>query len=271
MKLRERFWLWGHPEGCYNNKYGNPGISRMTPMETCLYLGVRNVFMVPDGDHNGSTVNRRQYNKSFKTLREVGWECFDACENPKVIDRAIEEARDFDNIGCVVMDDFKSAGPDGIPRYKKMPVSVLSEINARLHDNNVRRLDSWMVLYTFQFGLDEKEDAEFRPYMNEFDGVIMWTWKESDVPLIPEKFEIFKKQTPNTRRMVGCYLYNFGEEKQATGAAVKWQLDFYRELILKGEIEGVVMHTNTMADLDYEAYDVACAWMDEHGDEIIPE
>ena len=35
------------------------------------------------------------------------------------------------------------------------------------------------------------------------------------------------------------------------------------------EIEGVVMHTNTMADLDYEAYDVACAWMDEHGDEEI--
>jgi hypothetical protein len=69
--------------------------------------------------------------------------------------------------------------------------------------------------------------------------------------------------------MVGCYLYNFGEHKQATGAAVKWQLDYYRELLLKGEIEGVVLHTNTMADLDYEAYDVACEWMDKHGDEEI--
>ena len=36
---------------------------------------------------------------------------------------------------------------------------------------------------------------------DEFDGVIMWTWCESDVPLIPEKFEFFKKYTPNTRRM----------------------------------------------------------------------
>jgi len=26
-----------------------------------------------------------------------------------------------------------------------------------------------------------------------------------------------------------------------------------------------------MADLDYEAYDAALAWMDEHGDEEIPE
>ena len=47
MKLRDKFWLGGHPEGHYNNEYGNTGISRMTPMEACLYLGVRNTFMVP--------------------------------------------------------------------------------------------------------------------------------------------------------------------------------------------------------------------------------
>ena len=73
MKLRDKFWLWGHPEGRYNNEYGNTGISRMTPMEACLYLGVRNTFMVPVQ----RDVNRRQYNKSFKTLRQVGWEAFD--------------------------------------------------------------------------------------------------------------------------------------------------------------------------------------------------
>ena len=64
MKLRDKFWLWGHPEGCYNNMYGNTGISRMTPMEACLYLGVRNTFMVPDGQHENVKVNNRQYNKS---------------------------------------------------------------------------------------------------------------------------------------------------------------------------------------------------------------
>ena len=265
MKLRDKFWLWGHPEGRYNNEYGNNAVSRMTPMEGCAYLGVNNVFMVPVG----VAVNRRQYNKSFKTLNQVGWECFGACSKPEIIDTIIEEAKDFPNITCAVMDDFKSEGKDGLPRYKKMPVSMLKEINDKLHNNPVRSLDTWMVLYTFQFGLDEKEDAEFQPYMDAFDGIIMWTWKESDVPLIPEKFEIFKKQTPNTRRMVGCYLYNFGEEKQATGEAVVWQLNYYRELLLKGEIEGVVLHTNTMADLDYEAYDACCEWMEKYGDEEI--
>ncbi len=124
MKLRDKFWLWGHPEGRYNYEYGNNRESRMTPMAGCLYLGVRNTFMVP-----------------------VGWEV--------------------------------------------------------------------------------------------------------------------------DRRMFGCYLYNFGERKQATGEAVTWQLDWYREKILAGEAEGVVLHTNTMADLDYEAYDAAIRWMNEHGDEEI--
>lgn len=269
MVLRDKFWLWGHPEGRYNlnaDDFGCPDVSRMTPMEGCLYLGVRNTFMVPVG----VDVNRRQYNKSFTTLRQVGWECFDAGKNPELIQRNIDEARDFSNIGCVVIDDFKIEDPvDGIPRYKRIPLENLQKINEKLHNNDVRRLDSWMVLYCHQFGVNPQEDTEFQPYMDEFDGVIMWNWYESQYKQIPEKWEVFKKLTPVTRRMNGCYLYNFGESRQATGEAVKFQLDFYREKLLEGETEGVVLHTNTMADLDYEAYDVACEWMAKYGDEVL--
>lgn len=262
MLLRDKFWLWGHPEGCYNESYGNNNVSRMTPMEGCLYLGVRNTFMVPVGKN----VNRRQYNKSFKTLNCVGWECFSAAENPDAVEPLIEDAKDFDNIGCVVFDDFVRQ-----KKEKNASIENVRKASERLHNNEVRSLDVWMVLYTEEFGLDAEDDKLFVECVEPFDGVIMWTWKEKDVSLIPDKFEIFKSLTPNKRRMCGCYLYNFGEEKQSTGKAVKWQLDWYREKLLAGEIEGVVLHTNTMADLDYEAYDVACKWMEEHGDEEIGE
>jgi hypothetical protein len=260
MLLRERFWLWGHPEGRYNNEYGNTIISRMTPMEGCLYLGIHNTFMVPVG----IKVNRRQYNKSFKTLKQVGWEVYAAGENPEFIEPFIAEAADFPNISCVVFDDFQRNG-----KYRNIPIENLWKVKKRLHNNEVRALDMWMVLYTREFGIDKAKDEDFKRYIEPFDGIIMWTWEEKDVSLIDEKFEIFKKLTPNNRRMLGCYLYNFGERKQATGKAVKWQLDRYRELIIKGEAEGVVLHTNTMADLDFEAYDVAVEWMEEHGDEIV--
>ena len=268
MKIRDCFWQWGHPEGRYNNNadgYGNMKESRMTPMEGCLYLGIHKTFMVPVG----VPVNRRQYNKSFKTLSDVAWECFGADEHPEKVEQIIEEAREFPNITAAVFDDVygraKKRAEEGTP----VDPAKLWGVHRRLSENNVRKLDMWMVLYTHEFGLNPREDETFRPFLNPFDGIIMWTWKEKDVPLIPEKFEIFKKLTPDNRRMFGCYLYNFGERKEATGTAVKWQLDFYREKLYTREAEGIVFHTNTMADLDYEAYDAALEWMDLHGDEEI--
>ena len=240
----------------------------MTPMECCSYLGISNTFMVPVGIN----VNRRQYNKSFKRLRGVGWDCFGAALDPTKADVLIEDAKDFPNIKCAVFDDFKNKDEKfGGPRYKMFPFENLTNVIDRMHNNEVRRLDTWMVLYTYLFGLDEKADQDFQPYMDAFDGIIMWTWKECDVPLIPEKYEIFKKLTPKNRRMFGLYLYNFGEERKATAEAVKFQLDFYYDKIMKGEAEGIVFHTNTMADLDHEAYEVACAWLDKHGDEEVPD
>lgn len=266
MLLRDKFWLWGHPEGRYNSEWGNDKASRMTPMEGCIYLGVRNTFMVPVEWE----VNHRQYNKSFKTLHNVGWGyCFHSKKYwgfENVIDKIIDNAREFPNNTCVAFDDFKFR-----QRYQTQLHDELRQTIGYLHNNEVRYMNCWMTLYTHEFGEDEKADKDFQQYIDLMDGIVMWNWYESRYKSIPEKFEIFKKLTENKRRMCGCYLYNFGENKQATGEAVKWQLDWYREKLLAGEIEGVVLHTNTMADLDYESYDIACKWMEEHGDEEIGE
>jgi len=263
MKLRDKFWLWGHPEGRYNNEWGNTRVSRMTPMEACLYLGISNTFMVPVGWE----VNRRQYNKSFKTLKQVGWDLTRKIREPGVIDAFLEEIREFPNVTSVVFDDYRQLHMD---QLEALTPQGRMAVHDRLHNNGVRRLDTWMVLYIREFGEDPARDEQWKAHIAPFDGVIQWNWKELDYRKIPEKFEIFKTLTPNKRRMFGCYLYNFGECREATAEAVLWQLDFYREKIYAGEAEGVVLHTNTMADLDMEAYDAACEWMDRHGDEEIP-
>jgi len=260
VKIKDRFWLWGHPEGRYNMEYGNNKISRMTPREGCAYLGVNNVFMVPVG----VDVNRRSYNKSFRGLCQVGWEIDAAGLDPTVVERVIEEAKEFSNITTCVFDDFQNLRKDG-----KTNIDSIWQTRERMHNNPVRPLDLWMVLYTHEFGVDPEKDAEFRKYIDPFDGIIMWNWWEKNVPQIPEKWEQFKALTDGKRRMFGCYLWDFGGAKGATRDAVKWQLDFYREQILKGDAEGVVLHTNTMADLDYDVYDAAVEWMEKHGEEDI--
>ena len=66
--------------------------------------------------------------------------------------------------------------------------------------------------------------------------------------------------------MFGCYLYDFNMSKPSTPELVKWQLDFYYDKIKKGEAERIVFHTNAMADLGFEADEVALAWLEELGD-----
>ena len=259
-KLRDKFWVWGHPEGRYNHEYGNEQESRMTPMEGALYMGARNMFMVPVG----VPVNWRQYNKSFVTLNNTGWCIDNAAVDPTMLEKLIEEAKDFPNITCGVFDDFK-----GYLTKHDVPPARYHEVNERMHNNPVRHLDMWMVLYTHEFGFDEKVDADFQLYIDAFDGIIMWTWKQCDLKLFEEKYARYKKFTEGKRRMLGLDLYNFGERRKASAKDVLWQLERYTELLKKGEIEGIVLHTNTMADLDHEAYDVVRPWMQLHGDEEI--
>ncbi len=258
--LRDKFWIWGHPEGRYNHEFGNEQESRMTPLEGALYMGARNLFMVPVGVN----VNVRQYNKSFTPLRSVGWAIDNAAADPAALNQLIEQAKDFPNITCGVFDDFV-----GYLAKHPIPPERFLAVRERMHAEAVRPLSMWMVLYTHEFGVDEAQDAAFQPYIDAFDGVIMWTWEERRLDQFEEKYARFKELTKNRRRMLGLYLYNFGECRPASAEAARWQLERYTQLLRAGEIEGIVLHTNTMADLDHPAYDVETAWMREHGDEII--
>ena len=259
-KLRDKLWLWGHPEGRYNSEFGNTEVSRMTPLEGAMMLDCTGIFMVPVG----IDVNRRQYNHSFKPMQRVGWECYSAATNPEVVEPLIKESGDFDNICCVVFDDFHRDYA-----FRNFDIQNLYKVHDRIHNNDVKELDMWMVLYTHEFGEKPEEDEEFMPFIEPFDGIIMWTWEEKNVANFEEKYKKFKEMTKGKRKMLGLYLYNFGEEKKATAKAVKWQLERYSELLKAGEVEGMVLHTNTMADLDHESYDACMEWLAVHADDEI--
>ena len=141
MLLRDKFWLWGHPEGRFNNAWGNTQKSRMTPMECCLYLGARNTFMVP----MDVEVNRRQYNKSFKTLNQVGWECYAAVHDPAAVEPLIQDAKGEEHKGEKIVADpivkLPTAETIVLPEDKQERLSVIiAEINSKTgkaYDNDV--------------------------------------------------------------------------------------------------------------------------------------
>ena len=79
----------------------------------------------------------------------------------------------------------------------------------------------------------------------------------------------FIEKTPDKRRMLGVYLYDFGRSAPADPDLVERELFRARELLRDGTIEGFILHTNAVADLGYAAYDRAVRWMAEHGEEEI--
>ena len=90
-------------------------------------------------------------------------------------------------------------------------------------------------------------------------------WKFED------KFKIYKEKTQGKKRILGLYLYNFGDYKKADPKQVAWQLDRYYELLRNKEVDGICLHTNTMADLDHEGYKVCCEWLEKHKDDVLPD
>ena len=69
--------------------------------------------------------------------------------------------------------------------------------------------------------------------------------------------------------MIGVYLYDFGRGCAANPDLVERELNRAKELLLDGTIEGFILHTNAVADLGYEAYERAVAWMAEHGNDEV--
>ena len=156
MLLRDKFWLWGHPEGVYNGVWGNTGVSRMTPMEACLYLGVRNTFMVPVGQN----VSTRQYNKSFKTLSAVGWECFGVDKYPEKIEQSIEESKEeiktLDEKISQAKLKLKSLQNRDARQKETMRGNVdLSEKFSEMEDR-INRMDAWNNLGAKEESAEEK-------------------------------------------------------------------------------------------------------------------
>jgi hypothetical protein len=243
----------------------------MSPIEGALYLGARNLFLVPWAE----PLDFAQTTAAADHLREVGW----SLEHGRVpgqlpesittvdaeLDYLAEQAARYPNFGRVIFDDFLRDGDGEVevrPAFEGFTPQRLAECRERLHAGP-RRLDLWMVLYAHQLR------PQIAAHVHEFDGVSLWFWNERHVEDFERRYADFLALTPGQRRLVGCYLYNFAEGAPATDAVVTWQLDRLRAAIAAREIDGVILHTNAVADLGYPAVAAAKSWLAQHGDEEV--
>lgn len=261
--IGSRFWLWGHPLNSCRSYVDEEVEMNVTPAECARYFGLKNVYYVAFGHE----MDMKVYSKDQDGISKTGLSV-EKWGNPNAdrIEETFKLIPLFTNLNRLVFDDFFSeytpSADSHIFTCKSITVAQLLKIRDRIH---AAGLEMWVVLY--QNNLEMKADLD--EYLEVFDGVSFWFWSEPTIEEYNKYSQIFIDKTPGKRRLMGCYLYDFGRRKQAVPELVRYQLDNNRKLMKQGILDGVILHNNNFGGLNFPAYEEAKKWMDEHRDEII--
>ena len=258
-QLKDKFWIWGHPPASCNDYNVGENKFDVTPAQGARYMGAKNIFYVAFGH----PMDISEYSKDMQGINTVGL----AVENwgelkADCLKKTLELSKQFTKLDRLVFDDF--FGAVGAPyrmNWLDYTIEELVEMRDKIHEIGC---EMWVVLYQAQCN-----DERVSPYLDVFDGVSFWFWNEPTIIEYHKSIAWLLENTIGKKRLVGCYLFNFGLNKPATPELVKYQLDCNRLLIKNGQIDGVILHNNALGGMNLAAYEEAKKWMDEFGDEQI--
>jgi len=104
--VRDAMWIWAHIEGGYDNLWGLPRNSKMTPSEGAKSMGLRNVIMIKYLGKPKPPFN--EYAAQFRDMDKVMWSIVGASgeTSDKERDHVLDLAAKMPNVTGVFMDDF---------------------------------------------------------------------------------------------------------------------------------------------------------------------
>ncbi len=235
-KIIDKLWNWGHLEGSHNDLLGFD--CSMSPEEFAKEYGIKNSFIVSYGGNIQPPFG--PFAERFSELGEVVFSVLGDFSSPLPEAKLgntqdiIEALNSAQNITGGIVDDFFSE-----ERLIRFTPSVLMEIKEAL---NQKGLKFWNVLYAHQL------EKDLSPYMDCFDGITFWIWRCEDIANVESYMENLKSIAGNKPVMAGVYLWDYGAEKPMDIELYKKQLDYYFDLLAKGEIEGIIFCSNTIGD-----------------------
>lgn len=266
--VRDSLWLWGQTPNTHHvgagstNLYGCPGSNRMTALEGAYYLGIPNMCRVVS--MGMPTPPFDQEAMVLETIDKVVWSiigCGGSSRNNDSDDvsEVLRLAKKYPNVVGGIMDDFMN--PQRMEIFK--PES-LRRFRERLNGEIDRRLDLWTVIYTHEL----KDEAI--PYLNECDVASLWTWWAKDLLYLKENHARLRELFGNDKPVyAGCYMWDYGGHLPMPLDLMELQLETYRGWLKEGYIDGIIVCSNCIADIELKSVDFTRAWIREHGDEPI--
>jgi hypothetical protein len=145
----------------------------------------------------------------------------------------------------------KTAGP---PVPASMTPEQLKTLRARTLIDG-RRLPITCVVYTHQIS------PRILPHVDQVDKVAMWTWRSDDLLSLEENFEKLRKLVHPKPILLGCYLFDYGDNKPMTVPRMKRQCELGLRWLREGKIEGMIFLASNVCDMDLAAVEWTRKWI----------
>ena len=273
--VRDHLWVWAHPAGSDDtarskdewpfSDYGFPKTSRMTPAEGALYLGLPNVvFLRYVGRPSPWELERvARTLQPFKrvvwsinlTARRDGAARFNWTSTDEEEHRVLRDLlKRYPNLIGLIMDDYYRT--PGEKRVATGPAEV------QAFKNTFGRAEFWDAIYTVDI---ENTD---QGHLDMVDVVTLWTRACKDLAHLESNFENMCRRFPRTRKILGCYLWDFlGEKQPVPMPLMRHQCELGLKWLKAGRIEGICFIGTPMLDMDVEAVEWTRRWVQHVGDQ----
>ena len=252
--VRDKLWIFACVAGADNEGWNLPGPSRMTPAEGAYYLGVPNLMMIRWNDK--PPIPFDQYAVALRPLKRVVWSLVGSGGKTAEEGRkhALALPARFPNVVGFIMDDFFHRDGSG-----RLPPEELKNLRAQLTIGG-RKRDLYVVLYSRQLELPVDEHLKY------CDKITLWTWRSEELDNLEENFRRLESLAPNHGKLLGCYMWDFGNKAPMPVDRMKKQCELGLRWLGEGRIEGMIFLANTVCDLELEAVEWTRKWIAEVGD-----
>ncbi|GMV36067.1 MAG: hypothetical protein AMXMBFR61_05750 [Fimbriimonadales bacterium] len=258
--------MWGHQEGSHNGTaWGLPGDSRITPEQACAYMGVPNLIMVVYGGY--PTPPFEPVAKRHDHLDKVVWSIVGDAGSTRNdtntdLDEVVSLTETHPNVvGAIIDDLFFDPKPDG--SFARFSADDLARFRKSLQGAR-RPLDLWVVVYR------QNLDQPILPHLAHADVATFWTWRAEDLTTLAESFARFETSAPDMRKVLGCYMWDYGTNTPMSLEHMQQQCELGIEWLRSGRIEGMVFLATCICDLNLKAVEWTRRWIARVGDDVLP-
>jgi len=257
--VRDRFWVFT----CAANSdfVTLRRRSVMTPVESALYFGVPNILVVQSNE-NEAPYGRlnppfAQYAIAMRPLKRVVWSVvgsggFTAPEETKEV---LEMAKTVPNFAGVMLDDFFHRGA----KRAVLTVDELARIRRELKQIN-KKLEIFATHYVGDL------DLPLRDYFDLIDVITLWTGNSAELVNLESNLKKLQQQAPTTKKMLGCYVVDYGKKKGIPVEAMQLQCETGLRWLKQGRIDGMIFLGNTSMDMGFESVEWTRQWIQKVGD-----